>query len=86
MADAQKNMRWGAPADIFARTLLLEDNDIPRGWLTNSSIIEPGTRACAMVDGRVLGEIPSGEFTFHDFRDELQFWRKGQATARLKVD
>jgi hypothetical protein len=83
MADAQKNMRWGAPADIFARTLSLEDNDIPRGWLTNSIIIEPGTRACAMVDGRFLGEIPSGEFTFHDFRDKLQFWRKGQATVLL---
>jgi len=83
MADAQKNMRWGAPADIFARTLSLEDNDIPRGWLTNSIIIEPGTRACAMVDGRFLGEIPSGEFTFHDFRDKLQIWRKGQATVLL---
>ena len=83
MADAQKNMRWGAPADIFARTLSLEDNDIPRGWLTNSIIIEPGTRACAMVDGRFLGEIPAGEFTFHDFRDKLQFWRKGQATVLL---
>jgi hypothetical protein len=83
MADAQKNIRWGAPADIFARTLSLEDNDIPRGWLTNSIIIEPGTRACAMVDGRFLGEIPAGEFTFHDFRDKLQFWRKGQATVLL---
>ena len=83
MADAQKNLRWGAPADIFARTLSLEDNDIPRGWLTNSIIIEPGTRACAMVDGRFLGEIPAGEFTFHDFRDKLQFWRKGQATVLL---
>ena len=83
MADAQKNLRWGAPAEIFARTLSLEDNDIPRGWLTNSIIIEPGTRACAMVDGRFLGEIPSGEFTFHDFRDKLQFWRKGQATVLL---
>ena len=83
MADAQKNLRWGAPAEIFARTLSLEDNDIPRGWLTNSIIIEPGTRACAMVDGRFLGEIPAGEFTFHDFRDKLQFWRKGQATVLL---
>ena len=83
MADVQKNIRWGAPADIFARTLSLEDNDIPRGWLSNSIIIEPGTRACAMVDGRFLGEIPSGEFTFHDFRDKLQFWRKGQATVLL---
>ena len=83
MADAQKNIRWGSPADIFARTLSLEDNDIPRGWLTNSIVIEPGTRACAMVDGRFLGEIPSGEFTFHDFRDKLQFWRKGQATVLL---
>jgi hypothetical protein len=83
MADAQKNLRWGAPAEIFARTLSLEDNDIPRGWLTNSIIIEPGTRACAMVDGRFLGEIPAGEFTFHAFRDKLQFWRKGQATVLL---
>ena len=83
MADVQKNIRWGSPADIFARTLSLEDNDIPRGWLSNSIIIEPGTRACAMVDGRFLGEIPSGEFTFHDFRDKLQFWRKGQATVLL---
>ena len=83
MADAQRNIRWGAPADIFARTLSLEDNEIPRGWLTNSITIEPGTRACAMVDGRFLGEIPAGEFTFHDFRDKLQFWRKGQATVLL---
>ena len=83
MADVQKNIRWGSPADIFARSLSLEDNDIPRGWLSNSIIIEPGTRACAMVDGRFLGEIPSGEFTFHDFRDKLQFWRKGQATVLL---
>jgi len=83
MADAQKSIRWGSPAEIFARTLSLEDNEIPRGWLTNSIIIEPGTRACAMVEGRFLGEIPSGEFTFHDFRDKLQFWRKGQATILL---
>jgi len=83
MAVAQKNHRWSAPADIFARMLSLEDNDIPRNWLTNSIVIEPGTRACAMVDGRFLGEIPAGEFTFHDFRDKLQVWRKGQATVML---
>lgn len=83
MAGQQKNLRWSAPVDIFARSLSLEDNEIPRGWLTNSIVIEPGTRACAMVDGRFLGEIPAGEFTFHDFRDKLQFWRKGQATVLL---
>lgn len=76
----QKNLRWSAPADIFARSLSFQDDEIPRGWLTNSIVIEPGTRACAIVDGRVIGEIPTGEFTFHDFRDKLQFWRKGPAT------
>jgi len=83
MAAAQQNHRWSAPVDIFARTVSLEDNEIPRGWLKNSIVIEPGTRACAMVDGRALAEIPAGEFTFHDFRDKLQFWRKGQATILL---
>ena len=83
MADAPKNQRWGTPVEIFARKLSLEDNDIPRGWLKNSIIIEPGTRACAVVDGRFIGEIPAGEFTFHDIRDKLQFWRHGTATIVL---
>lgn len=83
MADVKKNYRWSAPAEIFARSLSLDDGDISRGILTDSIIIEPGTRACAMVDGRFLGEIPAGEFTFRDFRDKLQFWRKGQATFLL---
>ena len=83
MAHAQNNLNWSAPADIFARSISLEDNEIPRGWLRNSIVIEPGSRACAMVEGRFLGEIPAGEFTFHDFRDKLQFWRKGQATVLL---
>ena len=83
MADAKKNHRWSAPAEIFARSLSLDDGEISRGMLTDSIIIEPGTRACAMVEGRFLGEIPAGEFTFRDFRDKLQFWRKGQATFLL---
>jgi hypothetical protein len=83
MAAAKQNHRWNAPAEVFARTLSLEDDEIPRGWLKNSITIEPGTRACAMVDGRFLGEVPAGEFTFHTFRDKLQFWRKGQATVLL---
>lgn len=83
MADAKKNHRWSAPVDIFARSLSLDDGEISRGILTDSIIIEPGTRACAMVEGRFLGEIPAGEFTFRDFRDKLQFWRKGQATFLL---
>ncbi|MFM7035157.1 MAG: GYF domain-containing protein [Planctomycetia bacterium] len=83
MADTPKNQRWGTPVEIFARKLSLEDNDIPRGWLKNSIIIEPGTRACAVVDGRFIGEIPAGEFTFHDIRDKLQFWRQGTATIVL---
>jgi hypothetical protein len=78
-----KNHRWSAPADIFARSVSLDDSEISRGILTDSIVIEPGTRACAMVDGRFLGEIPAGEFTFRDFRDKLQFWRKGQATFLL---
>jgi hypothetical protein len=83
MAHARRSLRWSTPAEIFARTLSLEDGDIQRGWVSDSIVIEPGTRACAMVDGRFLGEIPAGEFTFHDFRDKLQFWRKGQATFLL---
>jgi hypothetical protein len=79
----QKNHRWAAPADIFARSISIDDAEISRGVLTDSIVIEPGTRACAMVDGRFLGEIPAGEFTFRDFRDKLQFWRKGQATFLL---
>ena len=83
MADAKKNHRWSAPTEIFARSLSLDDGEISRGILTDSIIIEPGTRACAMVEGRFLGEIAAGEFTFRDFRDKLQFWRKGQATFLL---
>ena len=83
MANAPANHRWGTPVEIFATKLSLEDNDIPCGWLKNSIVIEPGVRACAIVDGRFLGEIPAGEFTFHDFRDKLQFWRKGTATILL---
>jgi hypothetical protein len=78
-----KNHRWSAPADVFARRVSLEDSEVSRGILTDSIVIEPGTRACAMVEGRFLGEIPAGEFTFRDFRDKLQFWRKGQATFLL---
>lgn len=83
MADAPRSQRWGTPVEVFARKLSLEDNDIPRGWLKNSIVIEPGTRACAVVDGRFIGEVPAGEFTFHDIRDKLQFWRQGTATIVL---
>ena len=83
MANAPANQRWETPAEIFATKLSLEDNDIPRGWTKNSIVIQPGVRACAIVDGKFLGEIPAGEFTFHDFRDKLQFWRKGTATILL---
>ena len=83
MANAPANQRWETPAEIFATKLSLEDNDIPRGWTKNSIVIQPGVRACAIVDGQFLGEIPAGEFTFHDFRDKLQFWRKGTATILL---
>ena len=83
MANSHENYRWGTPVEIFATKLSLEDNDIPRGWLKNSIVIQPGVRACAIVDGQFLGEIPAGEFTFHDFRDKLQFWRKGTATILL---
>jgi len=78
-----KNHRWSAPADVFARRVSLDDSEVSRGIITDSIVIEPGTRACAMVEGRFLGEIPAGEFTFRDFRDKLQFWRKGQATFLL---
>ena len=83
MANAPANQRWGTPVEIFATKLSLEDNDIPRGWLKNSIVIEPGVRACAIVNGQFLGEIPPGEFTFHDFRDKLQFWRTETATILL---
>jgi hypothetical protein len=78
-----KNQRWSAPVDVFARRVSLDDSEVSRGIITDSIVIEPGTRACAMVEGRFLGEIPAGEFTFRDFRDKLQFWRKGQATFLL---
>ena len=83
MANAPANQRWGTPVEIFATKLSLEDNDIPRGWFKNSIVIEPGVWACAFVDGKYVGVIPAGEFTFHDFRDKLQFWRKGTATILL---
>ena len=83
MANSHENYRWGTPVEIFATKLSLEDNDIPRGWFKNSIVIEPGVWACAFVDGKYVGVIPAGEFTFHDFRDKLQFWRKGTATILL---
>jgi len=83
MAATPKDLRWSAPVDIFARTLSVDDAEIPRGWFKNSIVIEPGTRACAIVDGRFLGEVPAGEFTFQSFREKLRFWRKGQATLIL---
>ena len=78
-----KNHRWSTPEEIFARSLTLGDAELPRGWTKNSVIIDPGTKACAVVDGTFIGDIPAGEFTFHDFRDKLQFWRKGEATLLL---
>lgn len=83
MSAPLSNQRWSTPNEIFARSLTLGDADLPRGWTKNSVVIEPGTRACAVVDGHFIGDIPAGEFTFHDFRDKLQFWRKGDATLLL---
>lgn len=83
MSTSLKNHRWSTPDEIFARSLTLGDADLPRGWTKNSVVIEPGTRACAVVDGNFIGDLPAGEFTFHDFRDKLQFWRKGEATLLL---
>ncbi len=83
MSAPLKNHRWSTPDEIFARSLTLGDAELPRGWTKNSVVIEPGTRACAVVDGNFIGDLPAGEFTFHDFRDKLQFWRKGEATLLL---
>lgn len=83
MAATLINHRWTAPETQFARRVTLDDAEIPKGWLNNSVVIEPGMRACAVVEGKFLGEVPAGEFTFQTFRDKLQFWRKGQATLLL---
>lgn len=83
MADSPKNHRWTAGKELFARRITIEDGDVPRGWVNNSIVIEPGTRAFAVVDGRPIGEVTDGEFTFKTFRERLQFWRRGQATILL---
>lgn len=83
MASSPINHRWTAGRDLFARRITIEDDDVPRGWINNSIVIEPGTRAFAVVDGRPIGEVTDGEFTFKTFRERLQFWRRGQATILL---
>ena len=83
MAQTLKDYRWSFPREVFARKLTIDDDEVPRGWLRNSVVIEPGTRAAAIVDGKYFGEVPAGEFTFQTFRDKLQFWRKGQVTLLL---
>jgi hypothetical protein len=82
-SDLYKNQKWQVPDDIFARSLTLGDKDLPRGWVKNSVHISHGTKACAIVDGNFVGDIPAGEFTFHDLRDKWLSWKKGDATLLL---
>ena len=82
-SDLYKNQKWQVPDDIFARSLTLGDKDLPRGWLKNSVQISHGTKACAIIDGNFIGDIPAGEFTFHDIRDKWLSWKKGEATLLL---
>ena len=83
MSSTLKNYVWNTPDQVFARSLTLGDAELPRGWTKNSVVIEPGTKACAVVDGTFIGDIPPGEFTFHDLREKLFSWRKGEATLLL---
>ena len=82
-SDLYKNQKWQVPDDIFARSLTLGDKDLPRGWVKNSVHISHGTKACAIVDGNFIGDIPAGEFTFHNLRDKWLSWKKGEATLLL---
>ena len=83
MSSTLKNHIWTTPEQVFARSITLGDAELPRGWTKNSVVIQPGTKACAVVDGTFIGDIPPGEFTFHDLREKLLSWRKGEATLLL---
>ena len=83
MSSTLKNHVWTTPDQVFARSITLGDAELPRGWTKNSVVIQPGTKACAVVDGTFIGDIPPGEFTFHDLREKLFSWRKGEATLLL---
>ena len=59
MAELQTN-RWQAGENDFA--VRLELNDV-EGFFSKKLTIEPGTRALFLERGRMIGEVPPGEYT-----------------------
>ena len=79
---AFENSRWVAPEDQFAIRVTTNHQEL-RGWLKNSVVVQPGTRAYVVQEGEYLGEIPAGEYTLKSFEEKLAFWRKGQTDIIL---
>lgn len=83
MSKTFNNMIWETPHNLFARSLTLGDEELPRGWTKNSVTVKPGTVACAFVDSEFISEIPNGEYTFHGIRQKWFSWKQGAATLLL---
>ena len=77
-----EHSRWVVSENDFALRVNTTTDEI-KGWLSNSVVIEPGTKAFVVQEGQVLGELSAGEYTVKSFTEKLSFWRKGQTTVIL---
>ena len=75
--------RWQRHPEEFAVRI---DVDDLKGVLQRGLVVEPGTNALLVKDGRNLGVVPPGRYTLENFMDKLASWVTGvptQATALL---
>lgn len=80
MASPIENHRWTAEPEQFAARI--DVTDVPR-YFSRQLIIEPGTRALIVDDGKYVGDVGPGTHTLESFLRPLKFWRQHQATAIL---
>ncbi len=72
--------RWATTPDQFAVQVQLAD---VAGYFSKKLVIEPGTRALLIEEGRYLGEVPPGTYTLESFAERLLRWQRKQATVIL---
>jgi len=76
--------RWARDPDDFATRIEVDDLE---GVLQRDLVIEPGTRAIILVDGRNLaGEVGPGRYTLKTFSDKLRLPSLKRRVTALLVD
>ena len=79
-APAVRENRWSRPQDALA--VRIEERDV-KGFWSNQLIIEPGTQAIIMADGRNLGVQGPGQYTLENLIDKAEKFVALRAADRM---